>query len=189
MPLTFLYVQHYPTRHHINGLRQPPVRGIEILLKKLRMQMRVSEEPLCRCMGVAVLSAKHARESHPRVSSGPNGSYGSSMISMMTVPDSKAWTARDSDTLSRKRAGRGRIWTRIAPRYRACSYPGAVSANPRVPGVWNRFKDRKFSGRLQGQDRGFRRESENNKEPRQNLRAMEVVDSQKDNKNSPSKKG
>ena len=28
-----LYIQHYPTRHRINSLRQPPFRVIEILLK------------------------------------------------------------------------------------------------------------------------------------------------------------
>ena len=32
-PQAFLNVQYYPTRHHINGLRQPPVRVIEVLLK------------------------------------------------------------------------------------------------------------------------------------------------------------
>ncbi len=113
-----------------------------------------------------------------KISSGPVGSYGPSFTSMITVPDSRArtvchWSAEMLSTTTGPpgqefkglptehekdfpipRAGwRGRIWTRMAPRYRACSYPGAVSANPRVPGGWNRFKDRKFSGRLQGQDR------------------------------------
>ncbi len=103
----------------------------------------------------------------------PIGSSAPSFTSKITVPDSRARTVchwpmgmfrATTDPPGREfqglptehekdfpipRAGwRGRIWTRMAPRYRACSYPGAVSANPRVPGGWNRFKDRKFSGRL-----------------------------------------
>lgn len=33
MPLSFLYIQHHTTRHHINSLNKPPIRVIEILLK------------------------------------------------------------------------------------------------------------------------------------------------------------
>lgn len=59
-------------------------------------------------------------------------------------------TARDSDTLPR-RVGRARLNpNRDDSPASACSYPGEVPADPRVPGGWNRFKVRKISERLQG---------------------------------------
>ena len=48
---------------------------------------------------------------------------------------------------------------------KALPYPGAVSANPRVPGGWNRFKVKKISERLQGRADKKRRNSEELQRP------------------------